>query len=115
MNLTIPQFTPATASPRSTLSIPTMSKPALKVPQLQRSGNVQQIIAEFPETHKTIAALIKSERMLSTKGPFWREESSGMALKKIKEKLSKYPEEIVQYVRLVLSQAEADYLILAGE
>jgi hypothetical protein len=55
MNLTIPQFTPAMASPRSTLSIPTISKPALKVPQLQRSGNTNT-----PEHVQAITLKIKS-------------------------------------------------------
>ena len=38
MNLTIPPFVPAMAQ-RSNLSIPNMSKPALKMPQLQRQGS----------------------------------------------------------------------------
>jgi hypothetical protein len=51
MNLTIPPFVPAMAQ-RPNLSIPNMSKPTLKMPQLQRSGQ------HTPEQVKAITSQI---------------------------------------------------------
>ncbi|MFN9690825.1 MAG: hypothetical protein ACK551_01830 [Vampirovibrionales bacterium] len=120
MNLTIPQFTPAMTSPRSTMSIPTISKPALKVPQLQRSGNVfgfarerttAEIIAGFNEDQNRIAGLVSAEiNLLKAKkkgGIHWNADSTGAALQSIQTLLDQENKAAVAYVRDLIQKQRA--------